>query len=230
MSLRRALALLPLPLALFGCTTDSSQVATSKITATIRAELIPGSNRVTVDMLADDLSSVKLVAGDTLSGKTDKDASLSFERSVGLYAADLPHDDITELTISLTRSSGTSAPASTVSIPPHLVVTSNKQAPYVAGGKLTLAWSNAVSGAQVGYWSRPCGSASIGLKEAQRVDDTGTLSIAMSELTQTAPPANGSCVTVTVIREITGTIDKAFESGSAIYGRRDDDVDVTLTP
>jgi hypothetical protein len=182
------------------------------------------------------LSRVKLADGDALSARTDKDANLAFTYSDSLQIYSLSLDKVTDrasVTISLARASGAAAPSSTVQLPAAVALTepaAKAQVPYGGGtGMLSIAWSNAVSGATVTFFTSPCGGGGASTKDLHATD-TGTFSIATADLLVGAPPAAGQCVTIKIVRSVTGTVDPAFAPNSTFTASRADYVDVTVMP
>lgn len=216
------------------CSTDSAGVATSEIEAFIDVEIDEVESEVRVLLLTGFGESVVLSTGDTLIAKTDTGGELTLKPTSGLdsYSADIPKDT-SALTVSFTRASGDSAPNSSGTIPQPLKLeapTAMTQASY-ASGEVEFRWSNPLEGAFVYFFSRTCGSVKVSTEEKSGVADTGKHLLPMSELLDAAPPASGTCVTVTVARVKDGTVDPAFDpESSAFEARRDEQFDVMIMP
>jgi hypothetical protein len=181
-------------------------------------------------------SNIQIATGDTLTWKTDTDPAVSLDWDN--FAKDYGSNTKTTaggttVTISLTRTDGTSAPNSTAPIPAAIAFTAPMpmaNVSYAGGsGSVTVSWSNHI-GAQVRPFVYPCGSAAAGTGDAY-VADSGSLVINASELTSTAPPASGQCVTIQIDRQITGTVDPAMDvADSSFLSTRHSFINVNVVP
>jgi hypothetical protein len=213
---------------------DSADLATGDIQATFSAEHIDGSLHIAAFFDTGDgfeRSDVKLSAGDTLSASTDKGALPAFrENSIDDAILSLDADgDFDEVTISLTRASQTSAPASVATLPAHFDLTAPTGDVSYADGAVTFEWANPEAGAHIAYFKRACGAVSVGITN-DIGDDQGSLSIPVTSLLDEAPGPGGECVTVTLVRVGHGAVDPAFHAESVFNTRRDDEFDITIVP
>ena len=220
---------------------SSSKFATDKIEANMYVDVYvdtgPTKARTEIRVkLADGLTDITLADGDKLTAKTGKDPNLVLTNSgsFNYYKAELPDADRGEdFAISFTRTSGTSAPSSTIKIPAKIAVTSPATVSY-ATGKVDLEWSNKADGATVSFYTRTCGSASGSIGGTRPSGpDSGKFSLTMAQLGLSAPPpAAGTCISLDIERKVTnGVIDPAFKKdGSKFEGQRTDRFDVTVTP
>lgn len=182
------------------------------------------------------LTQVRLEGGDSVTFKTDKDPSLPLGYDSGLQVYNNTIKDVTDrtfVTIMLTRSSGTSAPSSTVQLPAALALTApmpSAQVTYGAGsGKLVVTWTNIIAGATVDFSPSPCGGAAVSTKPLSGPDN-GSFTLGASDLLVSAPPAAGSCVSIRMTRHVNGTIDPAYSQDGTFTARREDYVQVNVVP
>ena len=230
-------------LASFGCATkSSSSLGTDQVAPVfeVRVDTVASGPSTFISAVMNQsggaLSRVKLADGDVLSAHTDKDASLAFSYSDSLQVYSVTLDKVTDrtsVTISLARASGTAAPGSTVQLPAALALrtpTAKAQVSYGGGaGALPVAWSDALGGATVTFFTSPCNGGALSTKDLHAAD-TGSYSIGAADLLTGPPPAAGQCVTIKIVRSVAGTVDPAFAPKSTFTASRADYVDVTVVP
>jgi hypothetical protein len=239
-NMRHALAMVS-PLTLLACaTTDSSTLATTQIQPRFTTKVEASPNRPTTFVSAilgqpGTMSNVRLAPGDVLTAKTDKDPQLGFAYNEILQVYSFTLENIvdrTQVTISLTRANGTSAPLSTIQIPAALALkapTAGRRVEYKGGaGSVEVSWSNPTNAGNVHFFAYPCGGVAGTTTDLQG-PDSGTFTLQARSLA-VAAPTKEECVTVSMQRRATGTVDPAFAAGSKFEGYRNDFVNVTLVP
>lgn len=219
---------------------SSSNIDTSGIKASLSVQA-DDTGEISVEaILMDGSNYVTLGGGDSLSvavsgtsGSTPLGKSTAAFGQVD-YTATLASGATGPFTIAFGRPSGkVSAPLSTVSLPPvfSLVSPSTGGPISLSSTGIPLQWSVAPIANELMYWSAsgscitPVSNAEITLVPGE--DETvytippGTLKMAASNGTSPESSTIGSCaVTISVVGELTGAADPAFESGSTIVGIR----------
>jgi hypothetical protein len=229
------------PLALLACaTTDSATLTTTQIQPRFTTKVEASPNRSTTFVSAilgqpGTMANVRLAPSDVLTAKTDKDPQLAFvyDAILQVYSFTLENAaDRTQVTISLTRANGTSAPLSTIQIPAALALkapTPGQRVEFKGGaGSVEISWSNPTNAGNVHFFAYPCGGIAGTTTDLQG-PDSGTFILQARNLAVAAPPRE-QCVTVSMQRRATGTVDPAFAAGSTFEGYRNDFVNVTLVP
>jgi hypothetical protein len=231
----RSIALLPIVLFLLpACTQDSADVATGEMNAIINVEMGKESSDVSVKLREPGSGTVILSEGDVLTAKTDKDGELTLKLDDETYVSTIANDS-SEITISLTRKSGESAPASTGKIPAPLQLDAPSAAMPVsyASGEAEFKWANPMEGANVYFFAESCDGITISNETKSGVSDTGSHKLPVSELIDAPPPAGGACVSVNIARIKLGTVDPAFSvyhGENEFEARRDDHFDIMIMP
>jgi hypothetical protein len=220
-----------------GCsTTDSTDVATSDIEATMSVDQFVDSIDITVwldEGEGFDASDVVLAGGDTLSARSERGPLPAFElNELDDSIQSIRVDDVfDEVTIVFDRPSQTPAPASIGDIPDEAAIEAPAQPYSFADGQAELTWSNPLADGQVTYFAKSCGATQIAFKDSgYRVSDTGSLTIPMDELVDAEPGAAGECVTITLVRLTHGVVDPALAPTSTFSVRKDQEVDITVMP
>jgi hypothetical protein len=182
---------------------------------------------------------IDLSSGDVLTAKTDQDPSLTFDYddTLHVYSVDIANAaNRKTVTYSLARTKGTSAPSSTLQLLDAVAVTAPLAQAQVsrASGTVDVAWSNAVPGATMSYFAKPCGSfsgqASAG--DSGRTPDTGSYSLPISAIQNVDASSPSQCIALLISRrfESDESVDPAFASGGQFFVTRTDEVDFTLVP
>lgn len=219
-----------------GCSTPSTGLATSDLTADFHVDVNDDPQLLQTEVygfVKKGLNDVILGDGDTLNFSTEKDAKQVLPKNnLNFYKVVMKGvTDRSQFTFSLTRTSATSAPSSTITVPAALALTAPTKGDAVsyAGGKLDIAWSNPVSGGTIHVFAYPCGGAAASTQDVS-APDSGTLRMKTSDLIVGSPPTSPQCVTVRILRSSTGTVDPAFAAKSTFVADRYDYVDVSLGP
>jgi hypothetical protein len=195
----------------------------------------PGDTQLDVTIYNADTSKyVTLGDGDVLTAHTDKDPNVTLSSNTDAFGATFPDDKSTLLTLSFTRAHGTSAPSSTVPLPPALALTSPAAGATVsyASGSLTFAWSNPVANGTITFNFERCGSGSVAVGYGvQRAPDTGAYTFPWSDVPLSqAPPSQPECIDVHVERGVDGSVDPAFNNGGFISATRFQALQVMVGP
>lgn len=175
---------------------------------------------------------IRLEDGDSVTVTTDRETDLPLTLGdLNVYSAQPPAgDERLRATFALRRPNAASAPASTVTLPPRLAITTPTMptVAYAGGaGTFKLDRSNAVPDAKVQIHVDPCDGVST--VSGDSLPDTGSVEIPTRSLSVAAPSA-ATCVALTIFRRIDGTTDPALKAGSEIYADRTDKFKLTLTP
>ncbi|HEY8075561.1 MAG TPA: hypothetical protein VIF62_15660 [Labilithrix sp.] len=222
-------------------TTNSATLATNQIKPSFAVEVNgnPNGSRTFISAILGQpatMSNVELAPGDVLTAKTDKDADVRLEYSSALQIWSATLQNVTDrgaVTFSLARANGTAAPSSNVQLPAAVALTSPQHGQHVsvASGTIPFAWSNPHSGANVRFFAYPCGAVATTSKQ-NGGPDAGSFAFPARDVVGFAgpPPAAGKCVTVQVVREVSGALDPAWAPGSTFKATRTDFVDVVLVP
>ncbi|MFO0665399.1 MAG: hypothetical protein U0174_15700 [Polyangiaceae bacterium] len=224
-------------------TVSSDRVATNQISASVDVDVytqVPGlttgegaGTKVEVKLNSDE-GNVTLAAGDTLSGKSDKGADLSFkpEEFLGThsYVARFPGLDSKTVSVSFKRANGTSAPSSTVMLPAALSLTTPLPNTMTYSASLKVAWTNKLAGAKMTYRTFPCGGVGTTEFDSDEMSDEGEREFTGADLAGKTPPASPMCLKLELKRKIVeGNVDPAFKKGS-VSATRHDIYDITVTP
>ena len=175
---------------------------------------------------------IRLEDGDSVTVTTDRETDLPLTLGdLNVYSVQPPAgEDRLRATFDLRRPNATSAPASTVALPPRLAITTPAMptVAYAGGtGTFKLEWSNAVPEAKVQVHIDPCDGVST--VSGDSLPDTGSVEIPTRSLSVAAPTA-ATCIVLTIFRRLEGTPDPALKVGSDIYADRSGKFKLTLTP
>ena len=225
--MKRILTLATLPLLIACSTSDSSELSTSDIGASIEIHASERHDSEARVYLSDDFADVALTGGDRLTLTTDRQSERDFvfDELAGVYQLRI-EDDTAEATVSLLRPEKSSA-MSQVIVPEPLAFVEAIDGSDVSlsDGTLTITWSNPIDGATIDVWDVACGGVggSAGLLPSDP-PDSGSVTIDLSRLSSGA----GECVTLTITRTVVGEIASSLASDSRIEGIRDQSVDIML--
>lgn len=221
---------------LWGCsceTVDSSGVKTSGLYADLEAEATgDGRTRLKASLKLGQgsLTFLELAEGDTLiasSGGTDRTMSRTSLFGATWYQADFSGDAAdTAFNIALQRTADTSAPSSTVTLPPPFTVAAASTEASRSGGLLRVTWQP--TGTGNGPRLSASGSCIESLSEIA-LDDTGVVDLPPFRARQ--DENNTTCpVTITLERRREGSVDPAYGKGGAFVAKVSRKLTVSSTP
>jgi hypothetical protein len=222
---RLLVATFALTLAGCGCeTVDSSSVKTSGLYADLEAEAAGDGRtklKASLKLGQGSLTFLELAEGDTLiasSGGTDRTMSRTSLFGATWYVADFTADAAdTAFSIALQRTSDTSAPSSTVTLPApfsFVAPAASTQVPR-SGSGLRVTWQLASSGD--GMRISASGSCIESVSEVT-IADSGAHDFAAFRARQ--DENNTTCpVTITLERRREGTVDPAYGKGGAFVAK-----------
>lgn len=224
---------------LMACTTlQSSSLRTSGMSADIVVSADgTGASHVTTQLHVDTNATdyVDLTSGDSLVANAGgKTVNMSRDNVLGIvtYTADFTGADQagTVYTVSLNRTSDTSAPSSTVTMPKAIAITAPTSAASFSRTQadITVTYDTAPGTDIVSYQvSGDCLDGYSGNVPG----DPGTFTIPKTTLTAPANKAQSTCAaTVTVTRRSTGTVDSHFGSGGYVWAKQVRSAGFTTTP
>lgn len=217
-----------------GCgETDASELETSQIRMNANAVVYAEGDAEVSVYLSDGFDDVIVSPGEQLLLYVDEDPPLVLApASLGGYDAPL-RTDARAIRVEYTRPDKVSAPNTIIALPEPLEFArplAGRQVSH-AEGDLELTVVNPMEGAKLRLFVADCGADFAGgVGSFDPVADEGTLTIPMARLVDGPPPAEGTCRTVEISREVVYPADPAFDPGSDAEGSRTEAFDVMVMP
>lgn len=220
--------------------TESGGLATSTLRPAFTVNLLPGGQTNVIAQLYSGITAIQLSAGDALvavRGGIRQTLAYGGSLQSGAYYGGTVGIAATgdEVTISFERTSGQSAPNSSVRVPLDFTLEApTLGTPARAGGNVLVRWS--VSGTndamQVTLVPRSCTNGGAGLASTQNLPgDTGQALVDVP-VTVIPPdlPGDGACIVdLTLARIRIGTTDPAYLPGGTIEARHSATVGISVT-